>query len=177
MLGKIFGGFGGGSGKRSPVDRTVGRLKGSKRSTEQRLPAAAPVPLRGLGGNQSDFLSKPTSGILMTLRSESTHGRRVCRPERKGGVGGGRASLPAVGTAQSGRAVACHSRGARGSLCTGSQASKEAGRPETEGVLPLSPHLNCAVSGFPTPQLSDGGFFLPKVRMLTRPIPPALAWD
>lgn len=95
-------------GKRSQVDRTVGRLKGSKRSTEQRVPAAAPVSF----GDQSGFLSKPTSGILMIRRSESTHGRRVCLQERKGGVqgvGGVRASLPALGTAQPGRAVACRS--------------------------------------------------------------------
>lgn len=146
-------------GKRSGVDRTVGRLKGSTRSTAQWVPAAAPV----LFGDQSSFLSKPTSGIPMTLRSESNTWQACVSAGEKGrsAVGGVRASLPALGTAQPGRAVACRSRGASSSLCIGSRAPKEAGRRHTERVLRLSPHLSCAVSSAPHLCYPMGEFLSP----------------
>lgn len=95
----------------------------------------------------------------------------VCRREREECGEGGRvrASLPAVGTAQPGQAVACCSRAASCSLFTGSRAPKEAGRRQEEWVLQLSPYLSCVVSGAPASLLFDGGLFPSEVRMFFWP--------
>lgn len=100
----------------------------------------------------------------MTLRSESTHGRRVCRQERKGGVQGGRARVSACcgyGPARpcgrlrfpESKRLAVHWKP---SPKGGREAAYRMG-PETQSA-PQLPGL-----WLPTPLLSNGASFSPKL--------------
>lgn len=112
----------------------------------------------------------------MTLRSESTHGRRVCRQERKGGVQGGRARVSACcgyGPARRcGRLRFPESKRLAVHWKTSTKGGREAAYrmgPETQSAP------QAARSLAPYTSVIQRGFFLPEVRMLT--VTPALAWS